>query len=39
LPSSVKLDSAKSHINHIYGKFGVENRVQAVERARTLGLI
>jgi DNA-binding CsgD family transcriptional regulator len=29
----------KRHINHIYGKLGVESRTQALVRARELGLI
>jgi LuxR family maltose regulon positive regulatory protein len=35
----VAVSTVKSHVNHIYGKLGVENRIQAVERARTLGLV
>jgi len=35
----VAVSTVKSHVNHIYGKLGVENRIQAAERARTLGLI
>jgi LuxR family maltose regulon positive regulatory protein len=35
----IAVSTVKSHINHIYGKLGVENRVQAIEQARTLGLV
>jgi LuxR family maltose regulon positive regulatory protein len=35
----IAVSTVKSHVNHIYGKLGVENRIQAVERARTLGLV
>jgi LuxR family maltose regulon positive regulatory protein len=35
----IAVSTVKSHINHIYGKLGVENRVQAVERVRTLDLV
>jgi len=33
------LNTVKSHIHHIYGKLGVESRVQAVARARELNLL
>ncbi|KPL78816.1 hypothetical protein ADN00_06240 [Ornatilinea apprima] len=29
----------KTHINNLYGKLGVQNRVQAIQRARELGLL
>jgi LuxR family maltose regulon positive regulatory protein len=35
----IAISTVKSHVNHIYGKLGVENRVQAVNRARSLGLL
>jgi LuxR family maltose regulon positive regulatory protein len=35
----VAISTVKSHVNHIYGKLGAENRIQAAERARSLGLI
>jgi len=35
----VAVSTVKSHVNHIYGKLSVENRIQAAKRARTLGLI
>ena len=33
------LDTVKGHNHRIYGKLGVHRRVEAVERARTLGLL
>jgi LuxR family maltose regulon positive regulatory protein len=35
----IAISTVKSHVNHIYGKLGAENRIQAAERARSLGLI
>jgi LuxR family maltose regulon positive regulatory protein len=35
----VAVSTVKSHINHIYGKLDVKNRIQAIARARTLGLL
>jgi LuxR family maltose regulon positive regulatory protein len=35
----IAVSTVKSHINHIYGKLGVENRVQAINRARSLQLL
>jgi LuxR family maltose regulon positive regulatory protein len=35
----VALGTVKSYTSHIYGKLGVQNRVQAVERGRTLQLL
>jgi LuxR family maltose regulon positive regulatory protein len=32
------LSAVKSHTNHIHGKLGVENHIQAANRARTLRL-
>lgn len=36
---SIAPSTVKTHINNIYGKLGVETRVQAVNRARTLNLL
>ena len=35
----IAVSTVKSHVNHIYGKLGVESRTQAVARARELGLL
>ena len=35
----ITLGTVKSHLNHIFGKLGVEGRVRAVNRARELALI
>jgi len=35
----IAVSTVKSHINHIYGKLAVENRVQAANRARSEGLV
>jgi predicted ATPase/DNA-binding CsgD family transcriptional regulator len=35
----VTVGTVKTHASHIYGKLGVENRTQAVARARELGLL
>jgi LuxR family maltose regulon positive regulatory protein len=35
----IAVSTVKSHVNHIYGKLDVENRIQAADRARTLGLV
>lgn len=35
---SVASSTVKTHINNIYGKLGVQTRVQAINRARDLGL-
>jgi len=35
----ITLGTVKSHINSIYGKLGVGTRVQAIERARALGIL
>jgi LuxR family maltose regulon positive regulatory protein len=32
-------ETVKRHVTHIFEKLGVKNRVQAVTRARTLGLL
>ena len=36
---SIAPSTVKTHINNIYGKLGVETRVQAINRARALGLL
>ncbi len=36
---SVAPSTVKTHINNIYGKLGVQTRVQAVQRVRELGLL
>jgi LuxR family maltose regulon positive regulatory protein len=35
----VSVSTVKTHIHHIYAKFGVHRRAEAVERARALGLL
>lgn len=35
----IGVSTARTHIKNIYGKLGVHNRIQAVERARALGLV
>jgi LuxR family maltose regulon positive regulatory protein len=35
----IAVSTVKSHINHIYGKLAVENRVQAINRAHSLELL
>ncbi len=35
----IALDTVKRHVTHIFEKLGVKNRVQAVARARALGLL
>jgi DNA-binding CsgD family transcriptional regulator len=36
---NVAPSTVKTHINNIYGKLGVQTRVQAIHRARALGLL
>lgn len=36
---TVAISTIKTHINNIYGKLGVDNRVQAISRARELELL
>jgi len=36
---TVAISTVKTHINNIYGKLGVQTRVQAIKEARSLGLI
>ncbi len=35
----IALDTVKRHVTHIFEKLGVNNRIQAVARARALGLL
>lgn len=35
----ISVSTARTHIKNIYGKLGVHGRVQAIERARALGLV
>jgi LuxR family maltose regulon positive regulatory protein len=35
----IAVSTVKSHVNHIFGKLGVESRTQAVARAQGLGLL
>jgi LuxR family maltose regulon positive regulatory protein len=35
----IAVSTVKSHVNHIYSKLGVKNRIQAIDQARTLGLL
>ena len=35
----VSVDTVKRHVSHLLSKFGAANRVQAVARARQLGLL
>jgi LuxR family maltose regulon positive regulatory protein len=35
----IAVSTVKSHVNHIYGKLGVESRTQAVVTAQELGLL
>lgn len=35
----ISLNTVKSHLRHIYWKFGVDNRDAAVRRASDLGLL
>ena len=35
----IAVSTVKSHVNHIYGKLGVSNRVEAVTHAQALGLV
>ncbi len=35
----ISIGTVKSHINHIYGKLGVQSRTQAIARAHTLHLL
>lgn len=36
---TVAVSTVKTHINNIYGKLGVQTRIQALKKARELGLI
>jgi LuxR family maltose regulon positive regulatory protein len=35
----IAYDTVKRHVSHIFGKLGVNNRVQAIRQARELGLL
>ena len=35
----IAVSTVKSHINHLYGKLGIQRRTQAVAMARGLGLL
>ena len=35
----IAVSTVRSHVKSIYGKLGVGNRVQAIARARSLGLL
>ena len=35
----ITIDTVKRHVSNIFSKLGVHNRVQAVARARALGLL
>jgi LuxR family maltose regulon positive regulatory protein len=35
----ITLGTTKWHLNNIYGKLGVDNRVRAVKRGRELGIL
>jgi LuxR family maltose regulon positive regulatory protein len=35
----ITVGTVKSHVNHIYGKLGVNSRSQAIARAHTLHLL
>jgi LuxR family maltose regulon positive regulatory protein len=35
----ITVGTVKSHVNHIYGKLGVQSRSQAIARAHTLHLL
>jgi LuxR family maltose regulon positive regulatory protein len=35
----IAISTVKTHINNLYGKLGVSNRVQALARAREVGLL
>ncbi|MFN2202495.1 MAG: response regulator transcription factor [Caldilineaceae bacterium] len=36
---TVTLGTVKAHINHVFGKLGVRNRVEAVSRAQEIGIL
>jgi ATP/maltotriose-dependent transcriptional regulator MalT len=35
----ISVTTVKKHVNHIFGKLGVESRTQAIARARGLRLL
>jgi LuxR family maltose regulon positive regulatory protein len=35
----IAIDTVKRHVSHIFSKLGVNNRVQAIKQARSLGIL
>jgi len=36
---TISINTVKKHISHLFEKLAVENRLQAVEKARRLGIL